>query len=97
MSKSYRLAPHQWRKAVQRYCHFWNWQIFLQLFFIGVINNFAKNHHNKLLFNKIRKIIFLKKFPFFLWQAIFGQFLAKIAFLDILKNRTKKGVKTDPL
>ncbi|MBR5674442.1 MAG: hypothetical protein IKW97_08595, partial [Muribaculaceae bacterium] len=22
MSKSYCLAPHQWRKAVQRYCHF---------------------------------------------------------------------------
>jgi len=51
MSKSYCLAPHQWRKAVQRYCHFWNWQIFLQLFLLEVINIFPKNRFNQLKFS----------------------------------------------
>jgi len=44
MSKSYRLTPPLWRKAVQRYCHFWNWQIFLQLFFaklLTILTNIA--------------------------------------------------------
>ena len=61
MSKSYCLAPHQWRKAVQRYCHFWNWQNFLQLFSVKVINNPAKSQNNWLNFNQLNTRKIFKK------------------------------------
>ena len=68
MSKSYCLTPPLWRKAVQRYCHFWNWQIFLRLVFSKLLTFFFDfiiifwfnaNYKNKK---------FLRKMHFFLKQ-----------------------------